>query len=374
MVTDGESAAEEPTRRPTMDLGETLPARRPSSRSRPTSTSTDGTRRRRCRRPRGRRSRVASRAAAARAARQPAEEARSRVGAELGRDHVRRRQERLSRAARPPQRPPPEVRSDPSGALGRGAAQRPGDDRSWMLVDARRPGWSPPGRSTRCSPSWRTRRRPTRRSTARCGCAPPVTPTWSLDRPDGDRDGRSGSSPWTWRRCPPGRRPTPGCARPRAATYAWCGATTRPAAACSPGSPQPGDHAAFPDCVPGDARRSPRCAGSTTGSSSVRSSWARSRPSRCRSSGSAPTWSSTATSRSPRTTGAGPRGRGPLPRGKPVGRCVMATHRPAHAGDGQGADPHAGPPPPRRRQDALRRPPGPADRGPDPRRRRGHAP
>ena len=112
-------------------------------------------------------------------------------------------------------------------------------------------GWSRRARCTRCSTSSPTPRSPTRRSRARAAAAGARPP-----RPAPRRARRRARARPALLARPargPRRTPTPtrGSARPSAATtYAWSGATTRPGARCSPATPQPGDHAAFPDSFP----------------------------------------------------------------------------------------------------------------------------
>ena len=180
------------------------------------------------------------------------EEARPRLGAELGRDHVRRRQERLSGAPGRAQRPPPQVRSHPAGPLDRRAARRAARTtaRGWSstrdgrLVSAREvhalfhvvadtPATDPAVDGGAAAAG--ARARPTCSSTSPTVEPEPVR-LFSLDL-----------------RAVPRRdpRPTRGCARRSAATtYAWCGATTRPRRTLQPGYSQPGDHAAFADSFP----------------------------------------------------------------------------------------------------------------------------
>ncbi len=281
----------------------------PSSPSRPTSRAT----RRALRRGRGRRPRRRGRRGPRRRdrrrdrARAPAagQEARPRLGAELGRDHVRRRQERLTRVRLLQLN----VHPLKSGAI-RPVDSADGAARAGWPTTARgcsstaTGGWSRPARCTRPSRSSPTPRPPTRPSRADLRLRAP-----GLRRPRPSRSPTA--SPIAVRLFSLDLR-----AIHAPAADAWLsravgrerrtpGVVPRPAAAPPPAGLLPtGRPHRVRGRVPGDGRLAGlAAASSTTGSSSAPSSSARSRRSRCRSSGSAPTSSSTATSRSPRTTG-----------------------------------------------------------------------
>ena len=320
-----------PSRRPRPRWSSARRRSAPSSPSRPTSTTSAGRRAATTedepttdepaatsRRARG------ARAAAAR------EEARPRVGAELGRDHVRRRQERLSRAAASGSTSTPSS-PERSGPV-RSIDVLPGglrDDRTWMVVDG-------DGRlvSAREVHALFHVVADTPDTDAAVTCAlrlrAPGLPDLHLDEPAGEPEPVRLFS-LDLRAVPAGtrRRRLAPRARSAATTYASCGATTRPAARSSRATRSRATTPPSPTRSRSPSRRWRRCGSSTTGSSSARSSSARSRRDplpieRFRANLVVDGDEPFAEDRWQALTVGGVRFRVT----KPVGRCVMTTHRP----------------------------------------------